>query len=460
MLRVRHLCLGASPGLRIGLLSVLLAGTVASGIAMCVHTAAAAPATTLRIWYGTEDATEVPWAHQLAQRFMAQHRSMHVTLTTYNLDDLNDKMQLALSAGTPPDLVYTTPRGPGLPAYVRAGKLLDLTSAARQRGWAAQLRPGLLAEYNRLLAANGSRRDAGHIYAVPSVLAAVAMMYNKTLFATLHLRVPHTVAALEAMLPRIKRAGLTPLGLGNADGWLGDDWWLTLVNASVPPSSLEPALRLSPSFSFNKPIYRQTAATLQYWARRGYFTPHFGGLDAQDGVEAFFEGKTAMQLVSSTENSQILSLVRARKLNVGIFPFPNARAGQPPVMLQSGYEGWAIPRAARNPAAALDFISYMTSAQTATLLLAHGMLPAHRLEAHAAHPATPFQQEYLGALNVATPGVYLDAAPIPNINATMEANIQLLLQGYETPDFLPRSLQQVYASRGAKATSTRTDGEF
>jgi len=56
--------------------------------------------------------------------------------------------------------------------------------------------------------------------------------------------------------------------------------------------------------------------------------------------------------------------------------------------------------------------------------------------------------------------VYLDAAPIPNINATMEANIQLLLQGYETPDFLPRSLQQVYASRGAKATSTRTDGEF
>jgi ABC-type glycerol-3-phosphate transport system substrate-binding protein len=129
-------------------------------------------------------------------------------------------------------------------------------------------------------------------------------------------------------------------------------------------------------------------------------------------------------------------------------------------MPQSGYEGWAIPRAARNPAAALDFMSYMTSAQTAALLLTHGMLPAHHLDARAARVAAPFQQEYLDALNGATPGVYLDAAPIPNINATMEANIQLLLQGYETPDFLPRSLQQVYASRGAKATSTRTDGEF
>jgi raffinose/stachyose/melibiose transport system substrate-binding protein len=460
MIGVRHLGSANSRGLRISLLSAILAGAVTGGGALRAHTGAAATSTTLRIWYGTEDATEVPRAHQLAQRFMAQHRSIHVTLTTYNLNDLNDKMQLALNTNTPPDLIYTTPRGPGLPAYVRAGKLLDLTSAARQRGWAAQLRPGLLAEYNRLLAANGGRRDAGHTYAVPYDLAAVAVMYNKTLFAKLHLEVPHTLAALEAVLPRIKRAGMTPLGLGNADGWLGDDWWLTLVNASVPPSSLEPALRLSPSFSFNRPIYRQAAATLRDWARRGYFTHDFGGLDAQDGVEAFFEGQTAMQLVSSTENSQILSLVRARKLNVGVFPFPSARAGQPPVMLQSGYEGWAIPRAAHNPTAALDFISYVTSTQTAALLLAHGMLPAHRLDVRTAHTSAPFQRDYLGALNLATPGVYLDAAPIPNINATMEANIQLLLQGYETPAFLPRSLQQVYASRGAKATSTRTDGEF
>src|SRR5256714_15256262 len=161
MIGVRHLGSANSRGLRISLLSAILAGAVTGGGALRAHTGAAATATTLRIWYGTEDATEVPWAHQLAQRFMAQHRSMHVTLTTYNLDDLNDKMQLALSAGTPPDLVYTTPRGPGLPAYVRAGKLLDLSSAARQRGWAAQLRPGLLAEYKRLLAAHRRRAGAG-----------------------------------------------------------------------------------------------------------------------------------------------------------------------------------------------------------------------------------------------------------------------------------------------------------
>jgi hypothetical protein len=38
--------------------------------------------------------------------------------------------------------------------------------------------------------------------------------------------------------------------------------------------------------------------------------------------------------------------------------------------------------------------------------------------------------------------------------------VQLLLQQYETPAFLTRSLQIVYNSRGTRASGTRTDGEF
>jgi hypothetical protein len=88
------------------------------------------------------------------------------------------------------------------------------------------------------------------------------------------------------------------------------------------------------------------------------------------------------------------------------------------------------------------------------------MLPAHRFDASTMRPASAFQRQYLDALDHAAAGVYLDSAPIPNLNATMEANIQLLLQNVETPAFLTRSLQDVYTSRGTRASSTRTDGEF
>ena len=450
-------------------LVAMLVVTLVMGVTACApigtsrSPATARVATVLRIWYGTDDPTERAWSQDLARRFAAEHPSVHVRLTDYSLDDLNTKMQLALNAGTPPDLVYTTPRGPGLPAYVRADLLRDLTSVARAGGWAGRLRPGLLAEYNRLLA-TGTRtgRDALHtpVYAVPYDLAAVAVLYNKALFRKLGLQKPHTVAALERMIARVKSAGLVPLGLGNADGWLGDDWWSSLVNARVGPAALAPELRLDRSFSFCAPVFRWAAETLQRWADAGDFTPNFGGLDAQDGIAAFFQGRTAMQLVSSTQNSQILAAVRQTGLEVGIFPFPSVMPGQPPVMLMSGYEGWAIPKASRQPHVAAQFIDYALSPQTARLLLAHGMLPAHRLEGATMRPVAPFQRDYFSALAVAAPGVYLDGAPVPNLNATMEANIQLLLQDDETPDFLIRSLQLVYTSHGAQASSTRTDGEF
>ena len=450
--------------LRIGVLAAVLVAAVAGGAIAHTRLSAGAAQTTVRIWYGSDDPTERSWAQALAQRFAAQHRSVRVQLSFYDLDDIIAKTQLALSAGDPPDLIYTTPRGPGLPAYVRTGQLRDLAAEARRYGWAGQLRPGLLAEYNRLLAVNGSSRDVGRIYAVPYVVAAVGVLYNKDIFNKLHVQVPRTLAQFEALLPRFQRAGYTPIGFGNVDGWVGDDWWLTLVNAQVNPTTLQAALRPDPSFKFTGAPFRQAGATLQQWANRGYFTRDFGGSDPQDVIADFFaRGRTAMQLISSTENSQILTAARdksSRVHDVGVFAFPSARAGQPPVMAQSGYAGWAIPRAAHDVPDAVNFINYVASAQTAQLLLSHGMLPAHRIDARTARLAAPFQRDYITALNGATPGVYLDAAPIPNINATMEANIQLLLKDIETPDFLTRSLQEVYSSNGARASSTRTDGEF
>lgn len=438
-----------------GILSSLLFGT-ASGTLRTASPARAA--TTLRIWYGTDDPTEAPVIQALAARFQAAHRDVKVELTTYDLEDMNDKMQLALSSGNAPDLIYTTPRGPGLPAYVRADKLLDLSNVARKDGWANSLRPGLLASYNDLLTPTANA--GGHVYGAPYEMAIVGVLYNQAIFSRLHLSIPTSLATFEATAARVKAAGLIPLGLGNADGWLGDDWYLTLVNALVGPAPLVPEQHLARNFSFTGTNFVKAAQILQDWANREYFTPLFGGLDAQDGINAFFQGKTAMALISSTENGQIVSLATGTRLPVGIFAFPSADARKAPVMPQAGYAGWAVPKASHQPALAEAFITQMLSHATAQTLLAHGLLPARRLTTGDLAGTQGFQRSYLQALATATPGIYLDGAPVPNLNATMEANVQLLLQKIEAPSFLVRSLQEVYSSHGAKASSTRTDGEF
>lgn len=438
-----------------GLCAGLLATVLAANPAASRPTMAA---TTLRVWYATDDPTEAPLIGSLASSFQAAHPGVTVSLSTYSLDDMNDKMQLALSSGNTPDLIYTTPRGPGLPVYVRANKLLDLSSAAHAAGWSSSLRPNLLAGYNDALSPTGVAGDK--VYGVPYAMAAVGILYNQALFTRLHLAVPTTLAAFEAACAKIKATGLIPLGMGNADGWVGDDWYLTLVNALTEPSSLLPEQRLDPHFSFGGTPFIQAAGTLQRWASQHYFTPQFGGLDAQDGVDSFFDGKTAMQLVSSTENGQIVQLAAKTKTPIGIFAFPSALAHRPGVMPQSGYAGWAVPKAGKQPALAESFITQMLSAGSARALLGHGLLPARQLSGADIAATQGFQRAYLRALVTATPGVYLDGAPVPNLNATMEANVQLLLQQVEGPAFLVRSLQTVYDSHGLKASSTRTDGEF
>ena len=445
---------------RIGVAMLLLACILLGAATLHVATAdrQAHASTTLRIWYAADDPTEGPVIQALANTFQAAHPGVKVSLSTYSLDDMNDKMQLAFSSGDTPDLIYTTPRGPGLPTYVRAGKLLDLTAAAGRDDWASMLRPGLLSSYNDLLSPTGDAH--GHVYGAPYMLAVVGVLYNQEIFARLHLSIPTSLAVFEAACARAQSAGYIPLGLGNADGWVGDDWYLTLVNAIAGPAPLLPELRLDPHFSFGGTAFLRAATTLQTWASRQYFTPQFGGLDAQDGMNAFFQGKTAMALISSTEDGQIVSLTGETRISVAVFAFPSADGSKPAVMPQSGYSGWAVPKASRQPALAEAFITAMLAESSARKLLAHGLLPARRLSTHDISGTPAYQHSYLHALAVAVPGVYLDGAPVPNLNATMEANVQLLLQKFEAPSFLVRSLQMVYSSGGNKASSTRTDGEF
>jgi raffinose/stachyose/melibiose transport system substrate-binding protein len=421
---------------------------------------------TLRIWYSTDDPTERAWSQDLLRGFQRSYPNVRVRLTAFDFEDLNTKLQLALSSGNPPDVAYVTPRGPGIPAYLGAGQLTNLSTAARTRGWATALRPGLLAAYNRPFRFYAAK--APGVTAVPTALAAVGVLYNQRLLKHLHLSVPDSFAAMQQAMARAKTAGYIPLGMGNADGWLGDEWYLTLVNALVSPASLKAEQRLDPHFSFQAPQYLQAARLLRTWAARGYFTPDFGGLDAQEGIDQFFHGKTLFTLISSSQNSQILADGRETGLSVGVFAFPQQNGGT--VMPQSGYLGWVVPKEARHKALAIDFIDSLMRPSTALLLERHGVLPAHTLQRRSGAgvarsvSATGFragwQRQYLAALNTAQPGIYLDAAPIANLNATMEANVQLLLQGYEAPEFLVTSLQEVYASHGRKGSTARIDGEF
>lgn len=409
----------------------------------------------LHVWYSTDDPAERVWSQYLARRYEETHPGVTVDLADYNFAELNTKLQLALATGSAPDLAYVTPRGPGIPAYVRAHKLLDISAAAVRYRWAARLRPGLLQRYNQPFTLLGTRGPK--VAAVPMALAEVGIMYNRHILQRLNLSVPRSTAAFESALAKGYHAGYVPLGMGNADGWLGDDWYLALVNAAVPSGVLAAEQVRNPHFSFLGTPYIGAARSLQRWAKNGYFTQDFGGLDAQEGIDEFFKGKTIFQLISSSEDSQIRRDEQRTHMSIGVFAFPDFRGAG--VMPGSGYLGWVVPATSRHPDAAEQFIDSVLSGSTGRFLLRQGVLPAGRVANTELKDLPSWQREFVAALNSARPGIYLDAAPVANLNATMEANVQLLLQGYEAPNFLVNALEKVYA-HGQGGSTARIDGEF
>ena len=453
--RCAHLLLGS-----IALLVILGGAVGCAGLS----SANAPSKSSLKVWYATDDPVERAWSLRLARLFERRHPNVKVDLTPYALEDFNPKMQLALTSGNPPDLAYATPRACGIPVYVQAGKLLNLTQYAKTYHWARILRPGLLADYNAPFTLYKTQSPASfaknlQVYAVPHALAAVAVMYNTELLAKLHLPVPRTSAQFEHDLSVARKASLTPLGMGNADAWLGDDWYLSLVNTYYAYQNLEKELRLDPGFKFNRPGFLAAGQTLQRWAKAGYFTRNFGGLDAQEGVDAFFKGKTLFQLVSSSENAQVLADQRQTGVPIGIFAFPSRNAPFTGVMATMGYEGWIVPKESKNKTAAIQFINFMLKPSTTKFLLKQGVLPSVPVSPSLASNA--WQQSYLKALQTSKRGVYIDAAPVPNLNSTMEANVTLLLQSVEGPPFLPSALKTVYSSHGKKGASNyQSDCEF
>jgi len=426
----------------------------------------------LTIWYSTDDPVETNWAKGLVPIFEKAHPNIQVNMHVFDLDDFNDKMQDALGSNTGPDLAYATPRAPAIPIYVTHGELTNLTSYALKYDWSGLLRPGLLDFWNgpfriwnnKAPDFNGGDDDdappttSTQIYGVPDAMAAVAVAYNTKLMAKLNITFPKTVSQMVADAVLAKKAGMIPFGIGNNDLWLGDDWYISLAEQSYSVSRLEPVLS-DGYFNFASHPFLKAGNLLSQWSKDGYFTPSYSALDAQGGVISFFRGKTLFQLLSSSENAQLLQSESSTKVPIAVAAFPGSFPGHTGLMPYSGYEGWIVPKASHDKAGAVTWINFMLHPSATKYLLAHGVLPTTRVTAMQA--PTAFQREFLTAFAGARRGIYLDATPVPNFDANMEGNIANLLAGRETSRQLATANEQAYQSFGKTANHVMDiDGEY
>jgi glucose/mannose transport system substrate-binding protein len=131
-----------------------------------------------------------------------------------------------LSANKPPASWQSHAGQEVLSNYADAGELQSLNSLFDQQGWTGVMPKGLL----DLLT------ESGTIYAVPvNIHRANVIWYNAAVLKENGVDVPTSWDAFFAVADKLKAAGVTPLGLGNADKFAVKQLLETILLATLGP---------------------------------------------------------------------------------------------------------------------------------------------------------------------------------------------------------------------------------
>ena len=280
------------------------------------------------------------------------------------VSDIGQKSLVSIAGGNPPDLIglYSL----NVPAYAEAGAILPLDQRAPAAGLSLdQYTPGV----RRVMTHRGGW------WATVNTAGSVALYYNRAAFRDAGLdpdRPPRTIAELDAMHAKlIKRDAsgkLERVGfLHREPGWWS--WlWANHFGGRIYDEATNKATINSPE-CLRAMEWMQTYARDLGIERLKTFAESFGNYFTPENP--FLTGKVAMII----QGPWIANLIQKFKPNhdYGVAPFPTL-AGAPvdaPVGLIDT-DVLVIPRGAKNPDAAMEFIAFtQRQDNTEQLALAH-----------------------------------------------------------------------------------------
>jgi len=243
-----------------------------------------------------------------------------------------------LRGGTPPD-VFLAPAGMAfLHDPLFAGRLTDLSALAREEGWI----DGFPAAVKKSVA------DEGGLWMAPvGVHRSARLWYAPAELTRRGVTVPRTWDDFQAMVSKLRSLGVAPLALGPAEGAL--DFFEAVAVAELGPDDWEALWegRLPPDGPAMERVWRRAGSVL---------AAAFGGraaVPSADPARELETGRAAFAFLdggatdgAGPEESPDLECAGAPGTD-GIFVF--------------SVDGFALPRAAKNKAAAREWLKLCSS---------------------------------------------------------------------------------------------------
>jgi ABC-type glycerol-3-phosphate transport system substrate-binding protein len=360
--------LGAKRTGRRGRLSIALAVAVVTSCAALgagVATSTASPTASggnITVWLSgtyagaTPGSTYRKWLDGVKARYEKAHAGSKVTfkLTPINNDQFTAQITAAFASKAVPDAMliysggYTTP-------YMQSS-LLQLNSYVDKT-------PGFYKSQSQwdLSCLNlDCKNGKGQIYAIPNDAGTYALFYNKALFKKAGVaKPPTTYTELLADCVKFKAAGIIPLAYGDRDGYSTDNW--ATYNYVSYMDAGDIAKIDKGQMKYSDPKLVKPLEALVAFKQKGCVNPDASTHENNDANTYFTSGKAAMVqmfpfVVGDFEKALGKNLGLAKLPTSGNGPLKGKVAG-------NSFHNWVIPKNAKNPDGAWDFIKLATDVQ-------------------------------------------------------------------------------------------------
>ncbi|MFC7591305.1 extracellular solute-binding protein [Nonomuraea antimicrobica] len=234
----------------------------------------------LQFWFwGAPPAHQDAMKKILVDGFNAAQNKYTLTVTFNNNVDQN--VQVALTAGKGPDIVYGS--GPSFAAaYVAKGKLADMDAYAQKYGWKDKI---LAPMYE-------AGTVDGKLYSLPNSLNTLGIFYNKKVLDQLGAQVPTTFADLQATMDKAKAAGLYASVTGNK-GWkpVNENYSSLFLTHAAGPEAVYKALK--GEIPWTDPAIVKAVQDSADFFKNGYLAGEdYSNLNFTDAMQLLKDGKS------------------------------------------------------------------------------------------------------------------------------------------------------------------------
>lgn len=214
------------------------------------------------------------------------------------------------------------------------------------------------------LVAAASEYD-GKKYLVPLNYHYVGMFYNPEVMKSAGItEMPTTWAEFEAVLEKLKQAGVAPIALGSKERWPAQFWFDYLLLRTAGPDYR--AKLMDGEASYTDPEVQQA---MELWAdlvNAGYFAPDANAYDWTDAADMVAKGEAAMTLMGTWITGYWNGNDKAPVTDYDFFAFPVIDP-KLPVAALGPVDGFVIAQKAANPVAAEKLLAHLTKPEVQAL---------------------------------------------------------------------------------------------